>query len=200
MTWNIQNTSTNKLNFPGFTTAVARTAAAANVDILLIVEIMAGTAQHAMKALSQELNTQERAVNPRAGAHCWHGYSLTPPTGTERYCAMVRNLDMIRPVRPDGQQYIDHLTDVMGDVEFVAWSSARRNPLPAAGPVARPVSPPGCPAHLRCELLIALRTGERVRSPFDVLTGDFASLSRVTSRDEGMEVGRLLDSAPGVKE
>ena len=114
MTWNIQNTSTNKLNFPGFTTAVARTAAAANVDILLIVEIMAGTAQHAMKALSQELNTQERAVNPRAGAHCWHGYSLTPPTGTGRYCAMVRNLDMIRPVRPDGQQYIDHLTDVMG--------------------------------------------------------------------------------------
>ncbi|WP_277347756.1 hypothetical protein [Streptomyces barkulensis] len=33
-----------------------------------------------------------------------------------------------------------------------------------------------------------------------MLPGDFASLPRVTSRDEGMEVGRLLDSAPSVRE
>ncbi|SEQ99964.1 hypothetical protein [Streptomyces radiopugnans] len=59
---------------------------------------------------------------------------------------------------------------------------------------------PDVPAHLRCELLIALYTGERVRSLLDVLPGDFASLPRVTSRDEGMEVGRLLDSAPSVRE
>lgn len=59
---------------------------------------------------------------------------------------------------------------------------------------------PEVPAHLRCELLIALRTGERVRGLLDVLPGDFASLPGVTSRDGGMEVGRLLDSAPSVRE
>lgn len=37
-------------------------------------------------------------------------------------------------------------------------------------------------------------------SLLDVLPDDFAPLQRVTSRDEGMHVGRLLDSVCSVRE
>jgi hypothetical protein len=56
------------------------------------------------------------------------------------------------------------------------------------------------PRQLRCELLITLGAGERVRSLLDVLPDDFAPLPKVTSRDEGIQISRLLDSAPGVRE
>jgi hypothetical protein len=59
---------------------------------------------------------------------------------------------------------------------------------------------PEVPHHLRCELLIALCAGERVRSLLDVLPGDFAPLPRVTSRDEGRQASRFLESAPSVRE
>ncbi|MFI1628603.1 hypothetical protein ACH4YO_31410 [Streptomyces noursei] len=123
MTWNIQNTSTVKLRLPGFMTAVARTVAAANVDILLIVEIAAGTDDQALDSLCQELNRQERAINAGAGEHCWLGYFLTPPTGRERYCAVIRNLDMIRPVHPE-ERHSEELTDMTGDVHFDVWPSS----------------------------------------------------------------------------
>src|ERR1700732_1520717 len=54
---------------------------------------------------------------------------------------------------------------------------------------------PGLPRQLRCDLLIALHAGDRVMSLFDVMPDDFAPLPRVTSRDEGVEVSRLLDSS-----
>lgn len=59
---------------------------------------------------------------------------------------------------------------------------------------------PDIPRQLRCELLIALRSGDRVRSLLDMLPDDFTPLPRVTSRDEGMQVSRLLDHAPSVRE
>ncbi|MFD7232813.1 hypothetical protein [Streptomyces sp. NPDC059881] len=59
---------------------------------------------------------------------------------------------------------------------------------------------PGISRQIRCELLITLHAGDRVMSLLDVLPDDFAPLPRVTSRDEDMEVSRLLDSSPSVKE
>jgi hypothetical protein len=59
---------------------------------------------------------------------------------------------------------------------------------------------PDVPRQLRCELLITLRAGDRVLSLLDVLPDDFAPLPRVTSREEGLEVGRLLGHAPPVGE
>ncbi|MCP9985792.1 hypothetical protein LUX01_02830 [Streptomyces sudanensis] len=47
--------------------------------------------------------------------------------------------------------------------------------------------------------MITLRAGDRVVSWPDVLPDDFTPLRRVTSRDEGMQVSRLLDSSSGVK-
>ncbi|MFF3842653.1 hypothetical protein [Streptomyces sp. NPDC001930] len=59
---------------------------------------------------------------------------------------------------------------------------------------------PEVPRQLRCELLIALRGGQHVMSLLDMLPEDFAPLPRVTSRDEGMRVSRLLDASPTVRE
>ncbi|MEV5856911.1 hypothetical protein [Streptomyces anulatus] len=59
---------------------------------------------------------------------------------------------------------------------------------------------PDVPHHVRWELLITLCTGDRVLSLLDVIPGDFAPLPKVTSREEGMQVRRLLDRAPSVRE
>ncbi|MDA0563979.1 hypothetical protein LG943_06510 [Streptomonospora sp. S1-112] len=59
---------------------------------------------------------------------------------------------------------------------------------------------PDVPRHLRCELLITLRGGDRVLSLLDVLPDDFAPLPRVASRAEGMRVRQMLDRAPSVGE
>jgi hypothetical protein len=59
---------------------------------------------------------------------------------------------------------------------------------------------PDLPRQLRCELLITLRAGDRVRSLLDVLPDDFSPLPKVTSREEGMQVSQLFDRAPSVRE
>ncbi|MFJ1581692.1 hypothetical protein [Streptomyces sp. NPDC088182] len=59
---------------------------------------------------------------------------------------------------------------------------------------------PDVPCQLRCELLITLRTGDRVRSLLDVLPDDFVPLPRVTSREEGMRVSQRFDRASSVRE
>ncbi|MER7735646.1 hypothetical protein ABTX80_32640 [Streptomyces erythrochromogenes] len=64
----------------------------------------------------------------------------------------------------------------------------------------RPFHRPDLPPQLRCESLITLRAGDRVVSWLDVLPDDFTPLPRVTSREEGMQVSRLLDRSPSVRE
>ncbi|MGW3438428.1 hypothetical protein ACWDB3_14750 [Streptomyces bacillaris] len=59
---------------------------------------------------------------------------------------------------------------------------------------------PDVPRQLRCELLITLRSGDRVVSRLDVLPADFTPLPGVASREEGMKVGQLLDRSPSVRE
>ncbi|WP_432095552.1 hypothetical protein [Streptomyces sp. bgisy100] len=59
---------------------------------------------------------------------------------------------------------------------------------------------PGLPRHLRCELLIELRSGERVMSLLDVLPDTFAPLPRARSREEAERFVRLWGSVPSVGE
>ncbi|MDT0268676.1 hypothetical protein RM844_20530 [Streptomyces sp. DSM 44915] len=59
---------------------------------------------------------------------------------------------------------------------------------------------PDIPRHLRCELLITLRAGDRVLSLLDVLPDDFAQLPKVTSRQELAQVRRLVEGALSVRE
>ncbi|GGX82294.1 hypothetical protein [Streptomyces fructofermentans] len=56
------------------------------------------------------------------------------------------------------------------------------------------------PRHVRWELLITLRTGNRVLSLLVVIPDDFTPLPKVTSREQGMQVRLLLDRAPSVRE
>ncbi|MFF3766379.1 hypothetical protein ACFYYR_20175 [Streptomyces sp. NPDC001922] len=59
---------------------------------------------------------------------------------------------------------------------------------------------PELPRHLRCELLIELRSGERVMSLLDVLPDTFAPLPRARSRDEAERFVRLWESASSVRD
>ena len=59
---------------------------------------------------------------------------------------------------------------------------------------------PDVPDHLRCELLLQLRTGDRVRSLLDVFLVDFDPLVKVTSCDEGRRVSHLLNTELTVRE
>lgn len=59
---------------------------------------------------------------------------------------------------------------------------------------------PDVPDHVRWELLITLRSGDRVVSWLDVIPDNFTPLPRMTSREEGMQVRQLLDQAPSVRE
>ncbi|MGW6975275.1 hypothetical protein [Streptomyces sp. NPDC054952] len=59
---------------------------------------------------------------------------------------------------------------------------------------------PDVPRQLRCELLVRMRSGERVMSLLDMLPGDFTPLPKVISREEGIQVSRLLDRVPSVRE
>ncbi|WP_207939535.1 hypothetical protein [Actinomadura darangshiensis] len=59
---------------------------------------------------------------------------------------------------------------------------------------------PDIPDHLRCELLLQLRTGDQVRSLLDVLPVDFDPLANVTSRAEGQRVDHLLNTELSVRE
>ncbi|WP_255306098.1 hypothetical protein [Streptomyces sp. Wb2n-11] len=59
---------------------------------------------------------------------------------------------------------------------------------------------PDIPHRLRCELLLTLRSGEHVMSLLDILPDAFVPLPRVTSREEGVRISRLLDRVPTVRE
>ncbi|MGV9268238.1 hypothetical protein ACWDRR_26645 [Kitasatospora sp. NPDC003701] len=59
---------------------------------------------------------------------------------------------------------------------------------------------PDLPRQLRCELLLALHTGEHVTSLLDMLPEDFTPLARVTSREEGLRASGLLNRVPSVRE
>ncbi|WP_354637670.1 hypothetical protein [Kitasatospora camelliae] len=63
-----------------------------------------------------------------------------------------------------------------------------------------PAHLPELPRQIRCELLLALHTGEHVLSLLDILPDDFTPLPRLTSRDIGERVSRQLDTSPSVRE
>ncbi|WP_345575128.1 hypothetical protein [Nonomuraea rosea] len=139
MNWNIEQLSAKKLNIAGLATAIARTIAVANVDIVLLLEVRLTNVNTAMTTLSKALN----AAEPGAAGNNWRGYFLSWPTGRECYAALIRNLDLIRPVvvssGPIGTVAVP-LRDLRRNV-FKLWPSA--NWAATAYPVAaaRPALP-----------------------------------------------------------
>ena len=123
MNWNIEQLSNAKLNIPGMATAIARTVVAANVDILIVLEVKMTMVHNAMQTLSAALNFEEGA-----GANPWTGYFLSRQTGGEFYCIFIRDLDLVRPVAPQAGigptgQSNDPLRDLKRNV-FRIWPSA----------------------------------------------------------------------------
>ncbi|MFD1538811.1 hypothetical protein [Nonomuraea guangzhouensis] len=139
MNWNIEHLSDKKLTIAGMATAIARTIAAADVDIVLLLEVRQANVNTAMATLSNALN----AAEPGAAGNNWRGYFLSQPTGSEYYAALIRDLDAIRPVvvstGPPGTVN-QPLEDLRHNV-FTLWPSA--NWAATAYPVAaaRPALP-----------------------------------------------------------
>ncbi len=93
MNWNIESLSSKKIQYDGFLLAVARTVVAANVDVLVIVELRKVNPDVILQQLSNQLNQ----LNP-GGGNNWRGYFYSHDTATERYGLLIRDLDLVRPV------------------------------------------------------------------------------------------------------
>lgn len=126
MNWNIEKLGKTKLDVNGMGRALARTVVAADVDILLVLEVVPDSAIYAMEQLSRALNLAEGAARPNAPrvAHRWQGYFLSPKSSTECYGVFIRDLDTVRPVFPDTAKGDEKnpLRDLT-DVSFKIWPS-----------------------------------------------------------------------------
>ncbi len=122
MNWNIESLSFKKLAIPGMAAAIARTVAAANVDVLIVLEVKTAKVNVAMSALSAALNGAE----PGPGTN-WERYFLSYPSGVEYCCVFIRNLNLIRPVYPSGGGPVGDSGDQLINLDqntFVVWPSA----------------------------------------------------------------------------
>lgn len=144
MNWNIRKMSNRKLLIPGMTNAIARTVAAQNVDVLVILEVTMMNRVAAMTALSNALN----AADPGLAATNWQGWFLSYQAGGEFYGVIIRDLDMIRPTSvtlgppaatPWGSRF-DPLSDLK-KYGFCVWPSPNFAATAYPVPVVRPQIP-----------------------------------------------------------
>jgi len=92
MNWNIEKLSWNKIQINGMATAIARTVHSQNIDILVLLEVCTGNVVQTMNNLSNALNTL-------AGVNNYKAAFISQVTGGERYGFIIKNLDLIRPLR-----------------------------------------------------------------------------------------------------
>lgn len=142
MNWNIETLSFNKLMRPGMPNAIARVVNAANVDVLVALEVKMDRVIPAMTALSAALGSVAGG-GTGAPTNNWQRFFLSFSTGKEYYCVFIRDLDVIRPVHPvagtgPAGTENDRLNNVQRNV-FQLWphadwtTSAYLAPMPAVG-------------------------------------------------------------------
>lgn len=146
MVWNVRKFSMNKAQIPGFLPAVARTVLGSNVDVLVILEAtkLGGGALGALAVTLRQLDQQPNH---------W-AYTLSFPTGNERYGFFFRNLNVVRPTQfapnpslplpPDlGQATLP--VENLDEIQFASWPF----PFPAQqqGPLPLPPAPAGPPSQ-----------------------------------------------------
>lgn len=148
MTWNIQSLSVNKVAVPGLASAIARTVVAQDIDILLVLEVRLRDAVNVMNTLAQELHDAEVAFREVKGKlalkGCWRTPFLSHPTGTERYCAFVRDLDAVRPVAPSSSGTVGTEVAPVADLTaqtFEVWPSFDWTRAAAGATTAPPTFP-----------------------------------------------------------
>jgi hypothetical protein len=136
MNWNIEHLSENKLNIPGLAEAIARTVRAANVDVVIFLEVKITNVIAAMHTLSAALNHAQ----PGAAGHNWKGWFLSYETGVEHYAVFIKDLSVVRPIHvykpqthPAEGSQDSPLTNLRRD-KFRVW------PNNFAGPVGYPIA------------------------------------------------------------
>ena len=93
MNWNIEQFSENKILIPGMCQAIARTVISQNIDLLIIVELRRTNVANVMNILCTALN----GFFP--GGNNYKVWCISYSTGTEHYGFIIKNLDILRPVR-----------------------------------------------------------------------------------------------------
>jgi hypothetical protein len=109
MNWNIQTLSGNKVAIAGIATNIGKIIAtgynpggggAVAPDIVLILEISAGTAIAVMTAVSAAASAASVALG--GNANDYTGWLLSYDTGGECYGVLIRNLNTVRPIQVTG--------------------------------------------------------------------------------------------------
>jgi hypothetical protein len=138
MNWNIEQLSWNKIQIAGMATAIAEVVVAANVDILVVVEVKLTKAVAIMTNLTAAITLQ--AAGP---AYYW---LLSMGTGGERYGFVIRDVNTIRPLQfvanPNAPAPTDgtsnHPFTDLRDQVWTTWPLA----FPAPAPAPLPAPPP----------------------------------------------------------
>ncbi|MGB6161946.1 MAG: hypothetical protein WCF33_10325 [Pseudonocardiaceae bacterium] len=91
MQWNIRKFGAPKAAVTGMLRAISQTIVGANVDIVVIVELVGKTGPAALASLAADL----RVIN---AANHW-AFTYSAKTGNERYGFLIRNLTTVRPTQ-----------------------------------------------------------------------------------------------------
>ncbi|WP_417670320.1 hypothetical protein [Roseibium sp.] len=130
--WNIENLSINKLNVPGVVGNLARAIVAAQADVVIVLEVSAGTALAAINLLSY--NCGLASVSVGGNMNDYSGWLISHPTGGECYAVLIRDLNQVRPVHvvggPIGTAAIPLMN--LDENQFATWPG----PFAGAGAVA----------------------------------------------------------------
>lgn len=95
MTWNIERISRDKASVPGMLQAIGKIVANERPDILIILEVSAGTADTTMAAIAK---AAESASEDAGEPGKYLGWLSSYETGGECYGLLIRDLNVVKPV------------------------------------------------------------------------------------------------------
>lgn len=151
MNWNVEKLSGNKTAIPGMVNNIARVIVDSQADIVLILELTSGTGPAALALVAAAANGLAAAAG-LAHANDYLGWFVSYPTGGDIYGVLIKNLNVVRPIRvvpavgyPTGAD-----NNPLGNLDrnqFATWpgpfigGGAVANAYPVAIPAMRPQLP-----------------------------------------------------------
>src|SRR6266404_588754 len=97
MNWNIERLSVLKTGIAGMAANFGKIIVQSQADIVILLEVTAGTGPAAMTAISNAANAAA-AIAAGGAVNDYTGWLLSHRTGGECYGVLIRNLNQIRPV------------------------------------------------------------------------------------------------------
>jgi hypothetical protein len=133
MNWNIERLSVWKTGIAGMAANFGKIIVQSQADIVILLEVTAGTGIAAMTAISNAANAASVAFG--GNVNDYTGWLLSYSSGGECYGVLIKNLNQVRPVRvitrvgfPTGTDF-DPLVN-LDETRFATW------PAPFLGPGA----------------------------------------------------------------